>query len=274
VVARHAEGVPRGDHAHGEAQNAGSVRAAVDEVAEEDGLPAVGVDRADGGVGVVLDRPAEPGEQRAQLGRAAVDVPDDVEGSVDLPAVVPGPLAHNLDGVDLVGPPQHVDPAEALLAEAPKRPLKVAMLAGDDVAAEVAVGPEGVSLDGDRLGDVDDDGVDENVVALRELDQCGAGRLLDVGRVDDCEQTAAQSSAHDVVEDVEGVRSGRLVVLVVRDQAAAEVAGDDLGGLEVGARERRLAAARDPDEDDQTHGGNGDLLPLGCHVSHRLPPLG
>ena len=135
------------------------------------------------------------------------------------------------------------------------------------MVTEVAVQALGVALDRDRIGHVDDDGVDEYVVALGEPDERGSGALLDVGGVDDGEQPAAQPRADDVVQHVEGVRGGRLVVLVVGHQAAAEIAGHDLGGQEVLASERRLTAPRDADEHDEAHGGNGEL-------SHASGPSG
>ena len=45
VIARHAERVARGDHAHHQTQHAGGVRAAVDQIADEHRPPAVGMRR-------------------------------------------------------------------------------------------------------------------------------------------------------------------------------------------------------------------------------------
>ncbi len=53
VVAAHAQPVAVGDHAHDEPQHAGRVRPAVDEVADEDGTPPVGVVRPHGAALVV-----------------------------------------------------------------------------------------------------------------------------------------------------------------------------------------------------------------------------
>ena len=146
-----------------------------------------------------------------------MDVADDVEGTVDVGAVVPGPFADDLNALDLVGAAQDVNAAEAFLVQAPERPLEVAVLPADDVVAEVPVGPLLVPFDSDRLGDVDDDGVDEYVVALGELDERGTGWLLDIGGVHDGEQTSTESGADYVVEDTERIRGGGLVVLVFRN---------------------------------------------------------
>ena len=79
VVAGDTESVAVGNHSHDQAEHAGGVRAAVDQVTDEDGPPVrvYGVDRA---AGVVAgERVAEVGEQSLELGPAAVHVADDVE---------------------------------------------------------------------------------------------------------------------------------------------------------------------------------------------------
>ncbi len=82
---------------------------------------------------------------------------------------------------------------------------------------------------------------------------------LHVGRVHDGQPPGRQPLADDEVEQLERVRGGGLVVLVVGDQAAAEVGRDHLGRLEVLARERRLARAADADEDDEAQLGHPKL---------------
>lgn len=180
---------------------------------------------------------------------------------------------NDLDRVQVAGAVQDVDAAEALLAQSPEGPLEVSVLPADDVTAEVPVGPLLVPLDGDRVRDIDHDRVDEDVVTLGQSDQRGAGLLLDVGGIDNGEQPPPKPGADDVVEHVERIGSGGLVVLVVGHQPAAEVAGEDFGGLEVGSGEGGLPAPRDADHDDESHGGNGDLLFRG-RLSHRCPPSG
>ena len=64
---------------------------------------------------------------------------------------------------------------------------------------------------------------------------CAAGLGLHVGGVDDGEPAGRQPLAGDEVQHLERGRRGGLVVLVVGDQAAAEVAGDHLGRPEVRA---------------------------------------
>jgi hypothetical protein len=77
VVAWHGQRDAGFDHAHHQSQNAGIVRSAVDEVADEHRESLVG--RTPTG-GVALPVP-ERGEQVVQLIEAGVNVADDVEGS-------------------------------------------------------------------------------------------------------------------------------------------------------------------------------------------------
>jgi len=91
MIARHAERVAGGHHAHDQTQHARGVRTAVDQVADED-RPAVHVVRADGPAGVVaVDRVVQLGQQRLEFGPAAVDVADDVERTGLVPQVVVQP---------------------------------------------------------------------------------------------------------------------------------------------------------------------------------------
>ena len=260
VVAGDAQRGAGGDHAHHQPEHARRVRAAVDEVADEQRGAALGVGRADGAAGVVVRQlPAELGEQGAQLAGAAVHVADDVERAGEVAAVVPGPLGRDRGGLDLVDAGEHVHPPEPLLADAAQRLLEVAVLTGDHVGAELPVRPGGVALGGDLLGYVEHDRVDQHVVLAGQLDQRLAGRLLDAGGVDDGEQPAAQPGADEVLQHVEGVLGRGLVVGVVGHQAAAVVAGDDLPGREVLRGEGALAAAGDADQHDQPHRGDRQL---------------
>ena len=58
---------------------------------------------------------------------------------------------------------------------------------------------------------------------LSEFDQWLPGLALHVRRVDDREPGLSQAPPRDEVQDSERIRGSRLVVFVIRDQAAAEV---------------------------------------------------
>ena len=97
MVARHAEGGPRGAGFHGEAEDVWGVGSTVDEVADEN-------ESAIGMAGhVVFDFVAELIEESEKLGIAAVNITDDIEGAFDMLFVVPEGLAgDSLDGIDFI----------------------------------------------------------------------------------------------------------------------------------------------------------------------------
>lgn len=101
-----AQRVPRGDHAHDQAQDCGGVRSAIDKIADEGSLASLGVSGIHRCGVAVMNHPTESGEQCAKFGGATVDVADDVEQPVDVLAVVPRLLADEFDSIDLVGAAQ------------------------------------------------------------------------------------------------------------------------------------------------------------------------
>ncbi len=238
VVAGDAQGVARRHHRHDAAQHPGAVGPAVDEVADEHGRPPFGV----GAVHV-----AEPGEQGLQFGAAAVDVPDDVERAGEVAEVVVAALQDHPGVLGLFLGAQHVHLAEALALQSAQGAPQLAAVPLDDVARHGgAVGAGRVACGADLLGEVEDDGDGQDVVLPGELDELLAALGLDVGRVDDGEPSGLQALARDVVQHVEGVAAGALVVLVVGDQAPADVRGDDLGRLEVQPGRRWICPSRWP----------------------------
>ena len=82
------------------------------------------------------------------------------------------------------GDEQHEDVAEALALAGRAASAAAALLAADDVRAEVPVGPLAVALLADPLRQVEDDRDRQAVVLPGQRDQRLAGLGLDVGRVD------------------------------------------------------------------------------------------
>ncbi len=260
VVAGHAERGPGRRHAHDQAQYARRVGSPVDQVADEDGAPpagVAGVHRAPGRV--PLELVAQRGQQLLQLGPAAVHVADDVERTrfVALVGVQPG--AGDRRRVDLVGAVQHVHGAEPLAAQAAQAAAQLAALAAQHVRAEVPVLAALVPFRAEVFRQIEHDRDRQHVVLAGQGNEVAAGFGLDVGGVDDGEAAGFEPLPGDEAEHLERGRGGGLVVLVVGDQAAAEVRGDHLGRLEVGAGERGLARAGHADQDDQAQLGDAEV---------------
>jgi hypothetical protein len=122
MVARHRQGVARGDHAHHQPQHPRRVRAAIHQVTDEHRPPAVGVRRVDRPpVRIAFNGVPELAQQDLQFGPAAVHVADDVERTRLVPVVVEQPLPHDLGGVDLLDPAQHMYLAEPLPGQPSQR---------------------------------------------------------------------------------------------------------------------------------------------------------
>ena len=184
---------------------------AVDQVADEDGRAGPrGCVGADGRPVVVRGR-CQPELGRAGCASSAAQPctsPMRSKGPCSSRAVVPRPLPHDLDRRDLVGARVSTcTRRKPSLRSRAERPLQVAVLAPDDVAAEVPVGAA------TRCARAHTDSGTSSTIAstsaswLRaSVDERGARLRLHVGRVDDGEQAAAQPGADDVVQDVEGVR--------------------------------------------------------------------
>ena len=231
VVARHAQGGPRGHHLHHRAQHAGRVGAAVGQVAEEHRGPSRRVAAHPAGVRPV----AELVQQRVQLRQAAVHVADDVERPVQARLVAPGRLAHDLRAVHLGHPAELEHPAESFPLQPAHRPGQRRVLAPDHPRAERPVRARRVPLDTDLLGHVEDDRHRQHVVLPGQGQQRPAGVRLHVGRVDHGELAELEPLGGDRVQRLERRRGDRLVVLVVPDQAAERVRGEHLGRPETTA---------------------------------------
>ena len=164
VVARDTERVTGGDHAHDQPQDAGGVRAAVDEIADEDRTAAVVVGTGGASLVVPADRVAELGQQRLEFCPAAVDVADDIERPGLVPQVVEQPRAGDAHVGDLVLTTQRVDRPEALTLQAFQPAAELVALTADHMGAEVAVGEARVTRDAHLLRDVEDDRHRQHVV--------------------------------------------------------------------------------------------------------------
>jgi hypothetical protein len=121
-------------------------------------------------------------------------------------------------------------------------------MAGDDVSGDDAFGALGVLEVADFFTEVEDDRTGEVVIASREIDERFTRFGLEIGGIDNSEAAPEQSLSHDVMDQVEGIAAGGLVVLVVADEGTAGVGGDDFGRAEVAAREGAFAAPRRADE--------------------------
>ena len=187
-----------------------------------------------------------------------MDIADHVERAMLGATIGPKRSTFDLCCLDLVGRPENPHSAEPLALEALQGLVQLGALIADHVRSEVAVGSSPVALLADRLGHVEHDRYREQVVLLRQLDQGTARLALNVRGIHDREAGLCEAATGDEMQHRECVRGGRLVVLVIGYQPAAEVRGDHLSRREVRASERALAAARRSDQDDEARIGKVD----------------
>lgn len=88
-----------------------------------------------------VDLVAARDEELDELCVTPVHVPDDVEGTVIVPPVVPQPLAFEARHRDLVFPREHIDTMEPLAAQSLHRALQLRSLVAQHVGTELSVRP-------------------------------------------------------------------------------------------------------------------------------------
>ena len=264
VVAGHAQRVPRCHHAHHQAQHPRGVRTAVDQIAQEHGLPPVAAS---------IDRPplrvphqvvTQFAQQDLEFGAAAVDVADHVERPGLVPPVAVQPGAGDRHVRDLLDPPQGVHRAEALPLQATQPAAELVTLPPDHLRPEIPVRAGRIAVQTHPLRHVEHDRDRQHVVLAGQRDELLARLRLHVGGVDDGQSAGGQPQARNVFEQLERQRSCRLVILVVGHQPAAEVAGNHLGRAKMGAAERRLARPADADQHHQAELRNGEFAWSRC----------
>ena len=139
---------------------------------------------------------------------------------------------------------------------------------------KVPLRPVTIALLAQPLGQVENDRDGQDVILSGERDE-GLPRLdLHVGRVHDRELPAREPPARDEMQRGERVGRGRLVVLIVRDEAAAIVRRQHLGGLEVLRGKRGLPAAGRSDQDHERQLGHDQLHRVNTPICVGEPTAG
>lgn len=200
-------------------RSTGDARAAIHEVAQEHDLAAVAVPKH----GTLVSRVSELGEERLKFVLAAVHVADHVERAVVELAVVPERLARDFRRVHVLHRLELEDVPEPLALKGAERAVQLLHLLSDDVRAEVAILARLVPLVADPFGDVEHHRNRQDVELAREGDGVFAGLGLHVRGVEDRKPASSEALLRDVIQHVEGVGRGRLVVLVIGHEAPALV---------------------------------------------------
>ncbi|GBD17082.1 hypothetical protein HRbin26_01995 [bacterium HR26] len=262
MIAEHTKRSPAPDRIHREPQHRGTIRPAIHEVADKHESPPPRMIHPEAGLTRCLHQPfhavAERSEQVAELRKAAVDIPDDIQRAMPRTLVAAQRPALDDGLIDLLDAAQPVPVDKRLLANPPAVHLQLLKLPDDDLLAHTPSRSPGVALEVGLQWKIEDYGDRRNVVALRQLEQSGACLRRRVGRVDHGQATAPEPFLDHEVQHFEGIAGCGLICLVVRDQRAEEVGGEHLGRPEVTASEGALAGARRTDQHHQRQPGHDD----------------
>jgi hypothetical protein len=256
VVAGDAKRGAGNDHVADEPNRFENARATVHEVADEHRLSAqrMRVHRAAGKCRAIRRGPrdfvTQLTEQRFQFLAAAVNVPDDVEGTVLMALVVVERHSFDVCRLHFLWAFQHEDVPEALFGESTEGPAQLRMLLANYMRAKCTFISQPIALVADLFRHVQHDSDRKAMVLPGEGDERLASFRLHVGRVDDRQPAQRQSFRGDEVQDLEGVVRHRLIVFLVADHRTAGVRRQHFGRQEVLAREGALAGSAGADEDD------------------------
>lgn len=261
VVAGHGDRASRLHHVHDQPQHVGVLLSPVAEIAEKSRLPPLRM-----GVYPLRFYIAEFLKEHFQLVAAAVNVADDVEGTVFLPLVVPEFRADDLGGFRLFRGIEDKDKTKALPFQTPDAPPHLPAVLPDDPIGKISVGTGFVALRKQLFGHVENDRHGVDVLLPREIDDLFPRALLDVGRVDDGQFSVGQALARRVEQEVEGVARNALIVFVVADHPPEKVGGQHLRGLEMPLGKTALSRRGRADQRDEAQFGN--LYPVSVRLIH------
>jgi len=94
---------------------------------------------------------------------------------------------------------------------------------------------------------------------FRQRKQRLARFALHVGGIDDRQQPGRQPLAGDIMQHLERILRSTQAVLIVADEAAAEVRREHLGRFEMLASKSRLSGAGSADKNDEGEVGNSEF---------------
>ncbi len=120
---------------------------------------------------------------------------------------------------------------------------------------------------------VKDDGGGLHMIAAGHLHERLASLGLKVRGIDDGEMTTSQALLHNQAEHIEGISAGGLVGLVIADQAAEEIGGEDGGPRKMLPRKRRFAGTGRADQEDKAEFRDGNLHAQECLYGCKLGPI-
>ena len=113
--------------------------------------------------------------------------------------------------------------AESFALQSPQGPPQLLRLVPDHMWSEVSIGTASIALLAQLLREIEDKRDRQNMKFARQFDKRFARVRLNIGRIDYRESAPRQPLPRDEMQNLERITGGRLIVLIVGNQAAAEV---------------------------------------------------
>jgi hypothetical protein len=112
---------------------------------------------------------------------------------------------------------------DSLAFQTAQRTPELLGLIADDMRPKLAIRSMSVAILAEPLRQVEDDRLSEEVVLLRQGNERFASLRLDICGIDHRQPSSSEPLPNDLVQKVECVPGGGLIVLIVGDKRSAEV---------------------------------------------------
>jgi hypothetical protein len=122
---------------------------------------------------------------------------------------------------------------DSLAFQTAQRTPELLGLIANNMWSKLPIRAKSISILAQPLGEIKDNGLGEEVELLRESDEGLASLRLDIRSIDYGESSTRESLPNDLVQEIECVPRGGLIVLAVRNKRPAKVRGNYLCREEV-----------------------------------------
>lgn len=128
---------------------------------------------------------------------------------------------------------QYVDSGVAFARQMGDGLQEFLVMLPDDLLRHATLGAGAVMRQTRFNCDIEDESYDRHSVGASHAQQRTPRRVMQIGRVNDRQTSQPQTDARDVMQKSEGRRRHRLITLVIAEQRAATVGGDDFSRQEM-----------------------------------------
>jgi hypothetical protein len=132
-------------------------------------------------------------------------------------------LTLDRDGIDLFRRGELEDVTDSLAFQTAQRTPELLGLVANNMRSKLPIRAKSIAILAQPLGKIKDNGLGKDVELLRESDEGFASLWLNIRSINYGESSTRESLSNDLVQEIERVPRGGLVVLVVRNKRPAKV---------------------------------------------------